>query len=83
MMQANPDMQVEIAGYTDSEGDDKHNLELSRRRAEAVEEYLIEKGIPENRIVAKGYGKENPIASNDTEEGRAENRRVEFVVIKK
>jgi outer membrane protein OmpA-like peptidoglycan-associated protein len=83
VMQADPNMEVEIAGYTDSEGDDSHNLELSRRRADAVKEYLLKKGIPENRIVTKGYGKENPIASNDTEDGRAENRRVEFVVLKR
>ena len=83
VMQADPNMEVEIAGYTDSEGDDSHNLELSRRRAEAVKDYLLKKGIPENRIVTKGYGKDNPIASNDTEDGRAENRRVEFTVLKR
>jgi outer membrane protein OmpA-like peptidoglycan-associated protein len=82
VMQANPNMEVEIAGYTDSEGDDSRNLELSRRRAEAVKEYLVKKGIAENRVSTKGYGKANPIAPNDTEEGRAENRRVEFVVVK-
>lgn len=81
LMQANPKMQVEIAGYTDSKGTDSYNLDLSKRRAEAVKEYLLKKGISGGRIVTKGYGKDNPISTNETEDGRAENRRVEFVVL--
>ncbi len=83
LMKANPTMEVEIAGYTDSKGTDAYNLDLSKKRADAVKEYLLRNGIASNRITAKGYGKDNPISTNDTEEGRADNRRVEFVVLHK
>lgn len=83
LMQANPSMEVEIAGYTDSKGTDAYNHDLSHRRANTVRDYLIKKGISADRIAAKGYGKDSPISTNDTEEGRADNRRVEFVVIKR
>jgi outer membrane protein OmpA-like peptidoglycan-associated protein len=83
LMKSNPKMQVEIAGYTDAKGSDAYNIDLSQRRATSVRDYLVKHGIEKNRITAKGYGKEQPIASNDTDEGRAENRRVEFVVIKR
>ena len=75
-----PSMKVEIAGYTDSIGTLAHNMDLSLRRADAVRDYLIQQGISADRIVAKGYGPASPVASNDTDEGRAKNRRVEFVV---
>jgi OOP family OmpA-OmpF porin len=74
------DAQIEISGHTDSVGSDDTNLELSRRRAEAVSEYLKNAGIPAERMTAVGYGKTRPIASNDSEEGRAQNRRIEFEV---
>jgi outer membrane protein OmpA-like peptidoglycan-associated protein len=83
LMKANPSMQVEIAGYTDSKGSDDYNIDLSQRRANAVKDYLIKHGIEKRRVTARGYGKADPIASNDTEDGRAENRRVEFVVVKR
>ena len=83
LMQSNPNMEVEIAGYTDSQGSDSYNIDLSRRRANTVRDYLLRKGISDSRITAKGYGKADPISSNDNEDGRAENRRVEFVVIHK
>ncbi len=73
------DVKVEVAGYTDSNNSDAYNLELSNRRANAVRDYLISKGIDAGRLTAKGYGETNPIADNDTEEGRAKNRRVELV----
>jgi OmpA-OmpF porin, OOP family len=73
-----PDAHIEISGHTDSFGRDDSNLELSRRRAEAVSDYLIKAGIAPQRLTAVGYGKTRPIASNDTEEGRARNRRIEF-----
>jgi outer membrane protein OmpA-like peptidoglycan-associated protein len=74
----NPDVKVEVQGYTDSTGSADYNLGLSQRRAEAVERYLEGKGVDVNQISAKGYGKANPVAPNDTKEGRAKNRRVEF-----
>jgi len=83
LMKSNPSMQVEIAGYTDAKGSDAYNIDLSQRRATSVRDYLVKHGVEKNRITAKGYGKEQPIASNDTDEGRAENRRVEFIVIKR
>jgi outer membrane protein OmpA-like peptidoglycan-associated protein len=83
LMQANPNMEVEIAGYTDATGSDAYNLDLSVRRANAVRDYLLRHDITNSRIVPKGYGKDNPVSSNDTEEGRADNRRVEFVVLHK
>ena len=78
IMKKYPDMEVELAGYTDSVGSASYNLKLSQKRAEAVKEYLLEKGIEANRVQAKGYGKENPVAPNDTDEGRERNRRVEL-----
>jgi OOP family OmpA-OmpF porin len=74
------DAQIEISGHTDSVGSDDTNLELSRRRAEAVAEYLKQAGVAAERVTAVGYGQMHPIASNDTEEGRAQNRRIEFEV---
>ncbi len=83
LMKAVPAMKVQIAGYTDSVGSDEYNKQLSQRRAESVRNYLIQNGIAANRITAHGYGKESPIADNGTDDGRAENRRVEFVVLTK
>jgi outer membrane protein OmpA-like peptidoglycan-associated protein len=73
------DVKVEVAGYTDSNNTDAYNLELSNRRANAVRDYLISKGVNASRLTAKGYGEANPIADNGTSEGRAKNRRVELV----
>ena len=75
-----PDLHVEIQGHTDSIGSVNYNLNLSQRRAEAVKDYLVSKGVSPSNLTAKGYGKAKPIASNDTAEGRAQNRRVEFEV---
>ena len=78
---------VEISGHTDSKGNDDYNEKLSQKRAEAVVNYLIKKGIPAKRLVAKGYGESQPIAPNtfedgsDNEEGRALNRRTEFRIL--
>lgn len=76
----NPDTNINIYGYTDSKGSDEYNLKLSDRRAHSVVNYLVSKGISRSRIIAKGMGEADPIASNDTEAGRAQNRRVEFAI---
>ncbi|HEU4735088.1 MAG TPA: OmpA family protein, partial [Kofleriaceae bacterium] len=76
----NPKIKVEIQGHTDSQGNDRFNLRLSQKRAESVLIYLIKKGIASDRMVAKGYGETVPIADNRTSAGRAQNRRVEFVI---
>lgn len=82
MMAENPNLKVEIAGHTDNIGTAAYNMQLSQRRAEAVKDYLVKKGIDPRRITAKGYGKTRPLASNDDEkEGRELNRRVEFRVL--
>lgn len=72
------DIQVEVSGHTDDVGTDRYNLALSLRRADAVRDYLIGKGIAADRLLAKGYGESDPIADNDTNDGRAQNRRVEL-----
>jgi OOP family OmpA-OmpF porin len=72
--------QIEISGHTDDQGDEATNNQLSKARAEAVLAYLVGVGVPADRLTAVGYGASRPIASNDTEEGRAQNRRIEFSV---
>jgi len=74
---------VEIAGHTDSTGPEDYNQGLSERRAEAVEDYLTSIGVNASRLSSRGYGESRPVASNDTKEGRAENRRVEMIVLKR
>jgi len=76
----NPTIQVRIEGHTDSQGSDRVNLKLSRKRAQSVRAYLVGKGIDPSRMVAEGYGEGVPIADNRTAGGRAQNRRVEFVI---
>ena len=76
----NPDTNINIYGHTDSKGADSYNLSLSERRAGAVRSYLMGKGISTSRMIAMGVGENEPIASNDTDAGRAENRRVEFAI---
>jgi len=80
-MQDYPDMRLEIRGFTDSVGSATLNLNLSQRRAEAVRDYLVSQGIAFDRLVAVGYGEAEPVASNATPEGRARNRRIEFIRI--
>ncbi|MCQ2263412.1 MAG: OmpA family protein [Bacteroidales bacterium] len=79
-LEHNPTVKAEIQGHTDNVGNDNDNLVLSDRRAQSVYNYLIEKGIPKNRIRFKGYGESKPIAPNTTEEGRAKNRRTVFLI---
>ena len=75
-----PAQTVEISGHTDAKGSDAVNLDLSKRRAQAVVDYLVAAGIEAGHLTAVGYGKTRPIAPNDTEEGMAKNRRIEFLV---
>ncbi len=81
LLKENPTMIVEIQGHTDNTGSLAFNMKLSQKRAEAVKQYLVEHGIEEDRLIAKGYGPKKPIAPNDTPENRARNRRVEIVVL--
>ncbi len=81
ILMANPDMEVRIEGHTDDKGDRDYNIDLSKRRADAVKKYLVDHGIAEDRVETVGYGPDKPIADNGTKEGRAKNRRVEFFII--
>ncbi len=77
----NCDTRLEIASHTDAQGDAAINMKLSQRRADAVRRYLVQSGVAANQLEATGYGETQPIADNDTDEGRQANRRVEFRVI--
>lgn len=81
MMKTHNDLKFEIDGYTDSDGSDDANLKLSQQRAEAVKAKLTEMGIDTSRLTSKGFGESKPIDTNETAEGKANNRRVEFVKI--
>ena len=72
---------IDVIGHTDSMGSEEYNQGLSERRAKSVQDYLVSKGVRASRLTAKGYGESMPVASNDTEAGRAENRRVELIVL--
>ncbi|MBL6448925.1 OmpA family protein [Fulvivirga sp. 29W222] len=82
LMKQNPSMKIRLEGHTDNRGLPKHNLRLSKKRAEAVEQYLIKHGISSKRVSGKGYGGSKPIADNDDPEKRKLNRRVEFTIVK-
>jgi OOP family OmpA-OmpF porin len=82
LMKEKATMTVEIAGHTDATGPDQYNLSLSERRAKAVSNYLVEKGIAADRITTTFFGKTKPKESNETKEGRRKNRRVEFKILK-
>jgi OOP family OmpA-OmpF porin len=75
-----PDVRVEIAGHTDADGAADYNFDLSRKRAWSVVDYLVKAGVDPSRLTAEGYGPSNPIAPNDSDENKAKNRRIEFVV---
>jgi outer membrane protein OmpA-like peptidoglycan-associated protein len=81
LLRVNPSMVIEIGGHTDNVGDDAYNMKLSHDRAKSVREYLVNSGINSDRVQAKGYGELNPVATNDTEDGRKANRRTEFVIL--
>jgi outer membrane protein OmpA-like peptidoglycan-associated protein len=77
-LNANPDIRIEVAGYTDNTGASSTNIRLSQARADAVRTYLASKGVAPDRMIAKGYGAASPIATNTTSAGRQQNRRVEL-----
>ncbi|HUR40901.1 MAG TPA: OmpA family protein [Verrucomicrobiae bacterium] len=79
-MKANPKVEVEVNGHTDSVGEEAKNQRLSERRAQSVKAFLISEGVEENRLSTEGYGEGQPADTNDTPEGRANNRRVAFKV---
>ena len=81
LLEENPGIRIEISGHTDNVGKPGDNLVLSNNRADAVKKYLISKGIAETRLLAKGYGETRPVAENNTEAGRAKNRRTEVKVL--
>ncbi|MBQ3709493.1 MAG: OmpA family protein [Bacteroidales bacterium] len=80
-LESHPEISVELAGHTDNIGSNTYNLKLSQERAEVVRQALIDKGIAESRLTAKGYGATKPIYSNDTDEHRALNRRTEMIIM--
>ena len=82
-LKQNSTVEIEIAGHTDNKGSDDYNANLSQGRSQAVVDYLISQGIESYRLTAHGYGESKPIDTNDTDAGRANNRRVEFTVLKK
>ncbi|MGC4101681.1 OmpA family protein [Ferruginibacter sp.] len=83
ILKDNPDLKFEVGGHTDSDGEDAYNLKLSQQRADAVKAQLIKMGIDAARLTSKGYGETKPIGDNKTPEGKANNRRVEFVKLTK
>ncbi len=80
IMLAHPGLNLEVDGYTDNVGSEEYNQLLSEQRANTVEEFLVQQGLPESSVTSLGFGKTQPVAANDTPEGRAKNRRVELVV---
>ncbi len=83
LMEENPSVEIELSGHTDNVGSDDANLKLSQERAQSVVNYLSKKGVKSKRLIAKGYGETMPVATNDTDEGRQLNRRVEFKILAK
>ncbi len=81
LMLKHPERRIKVAGHTDTSGRREVNLELSRQRASAVTDYLRARGIPRQQLLSQGYGSSQPIASNDTDIGRAKNRRIEIIVM--
>jgi OOP family OmpA-OmpF porin len=82
LLTENPSIEIEMSAHTDSRGSDEYNFKLSDNRARSVMEYIISKGIDSGRITSHGYGETKPVATNDTDEGRQLNRRVEFKILK-
>jgi OOP family OmpA-OmpF porin len=83
VMNNNTNMAIEVQGHTDNVGSDAVNMRLSQQRADAVKDYFLSKGISADRVKSTGFGEDKPVASNETTEGQARNRRVEFVILRK
>lgn len=81
-LQSRPDVEVELGGHTDGKGTESYNARLSERRARSVRDYLVSKGVAASRMTARGYGESAPVATNDTDDGRELNRRVELRVLR-
>lgn len=79
----NPTVKIEIAGHTDAKGSDGYNINLSKGRASSVRSFLLESWIDTGRVLSRGYGEGKPVATNETDEGRQQNRRVEFTILEK
>jgi OOP family OmpA-OmpF porin len=82
LLKENPAIEIEMSAHTDSKGSDEYNMVLSDNRAKSVREYIVSKGIAANRIVSQGYGETRPVSTNETDDGRQLNRRVEFKILK-
>ena len=80
-LKSKPDINIQISGHTDNVGPDDYNLKLSQQRAQAVVDYMIAKEISSSRLSANGFGKTQPVESNESEMGRQKNRRVEFTIM--
>ncbi len=78
VLKENPSLKIEIQGHTDSIGSPDYNQPLSQKRAKVIQDYLVQQGIPQERLSAKGYGQSQPIAGNDNRDGRAQNRRTQL-----
>lgn len=83
LLTKNPNMAIEVQGHTDNVGSDAANMRLSQQRADAVKDYFLSKGVSPDRVKSTGFGESKPVASNETTEGQARNRRVEFVILRK
>jgi outer membrane protein OmpA-like peptidoglycan-associated protein len=81
VMKKYPELKVRVSGHTDSQGPYRHNVDLSKRRAQAVKRYMVDQGIDDSRVETEGFGPDQPIDTNETVEGRAKNRRIEFTII--
>jgi outer membrane protein OmpA-like peptidoglycan-associated protein len=80
-LKENPKARLEISGHTDNTGSAPYNRQLSEKRAKSVFQYLVDNGVSPQRLSPKGYGPDSPVATNDTEEGRMLNRRIEFKIL--
>jgi outer membrane protein OmpA-like peptidoglycan-associated protein len=81
LMNDNSTIRIELSSHTDNKGSEDYNIRLSQGRAQSVVDYLVKNGISNERLVAKGYGKSMPVATNETDEGRQQNRRTEFKIL--